>query len=340
MSEKLDGVRAYWDGRALISRLGNPFHAPDWFLDGLPEVPLDGELWIGRKAFQRTVGIVRRQDRTELWKEVTFVAFDGPALAAPFEERLAFVRDHAGRRRPPHFRAHEHTTCAGLEHLRAELARVEALGGEGLMVRQPGSRYEAGRSTTLLKIKSFHDAEARVLGHQPGAGRHKGRLGALLVELPDGTRFSVGTGFSDAERGAPLAVGSVITFRYQELSDGGVPRFPSYVGVRQDIAWPKEGSMAGSAVTPTTTQVPASGNASPSSATRASARRFELDEGGSRKFWEITQDGREVTVRYGRISSDGQSRAKQLASEEAARQHVAGLVGEKMGKGYREVGQG
>ena len=236
MSEKLDGVRAYWDGRNLISRLGNRFHAPDWFLEGLPDVPLDGELWIGRKAFQRTVGIVRRQDKTELWKEVTFVVFDAPALDAPFEDRLAFVRDHAERRRPPHFRAHEHDRCAGLEHLRAELARVEALGGEGLMMRQPGSRYEVGRSTTLLKVKSFRDAEAQVRGHQPGAGRHKGRLGALLVELPDGTRFSVGTGFSDAERAAPPAIGSVITFRYQELSDGGVPRFPSYVGVRDEVA--------------------------------------------------------------------------------------------------------
>ena len=256
MSEKLDGVRAYWDGRTLISRLGNRFHAPDWFLEGLPEVPLDGELWIGRKAFQRTVGIVRRQDKTELWKEVTFVVFDAPALDAPFEDRLAFVRDHAERCRPPHFRAHEHDRCAGLEHLRAELARVEALGGEGLMMRQPGSRYEAGRSTTLLKIKSFRDAEAQVRGHQPGAGRHKGRLGALLVELPDGTRFSVGTGFSDAERSAPPAIGSVITFRYQELSDGGVPRFPSYVGVRDEVAWGAGGSVRDRWSPPRRTQHP------------------------------------------------------------------------------------
>ena len=102
------------------------------------------------------------------------------------------------------------------------------------MLRQPESRYEVGRSLTLLKVKTFHDAEARVLEHLKGAGRHKGRLGALLVELADGTQFSVGTGFSDAEREAPPPVGSVITFRYQELSDGGVPRFPSYVGVRVD----------------------------------------------------------------------------------------------------------
>jgi DNA ligase-1 len=238
LSEKLDGVRAYWDGTSLISRLGNRFHAPDWFLEGLPGIPLDGELWIGRKAFQRTVGIVRRQDKTDLWKEVRYIAFDAPGVDAAFEGRFAAIRAHIARHRPPYLAAHEHALCIGLDHLRAELARVEALGGEGLMVRQPESRYEVGRSLTLLKIKSFRDAEARVLGHLKGAGRHKGRLGALLVELADGTQFSVGTGFSDAEREAPPPVGSAITFRYQELSDGGVPRFPSYVGVRVDAAGP------------------------------------------------------------------------------------------------------
>jgi DNA ligase 1 len=234
LSEKLDGVRAYWDGTSLISRLGNRFHAPGWFLEGLPDLPLDGELWIGRKAFQRTVGIVRRQDQSDLWKEVRFIAFDAPGVDAAFEGRLAAIRAHIARRRPPYLAALEHALCTGMDHLRAELARVEALGGEGLMVRRPESRYEVGRSLTLLKIKSFRDAEARVLGHLKGAGRHKGRLGALLVELADGTQFSVGTGFSDAEREAPPPVGSVINFRYQELSDGGVPRFPSYVGVRPD----------------------------------------------------------------------------------------------------------
>ena len=104
------------------------------------------------------------------------------------------------------------------------------------MMRRARSRYESGRSTTLLKVKSFHDAEARVLKHLEGSGRHKGRLGAVLVEMADGTQFSVGTGFSDAERENPPAVGSLITFRYQELSEGGVPRFPSYVGMREDAS--------------------------------------------------------------------------------------------------------
>jgi DNA ligase-1 len=317
LSEKLDGVRAYWDGKALVSRLGNLFHAPDWFLAGLPETPLDGELWVGRKAFQRTVGIVRRQDKTDLWKQVAYVVFDAPAVPGPFEERLAFVRDHVERHRPPHARAHEHSACEGLDPLKAELARVEALGGEGLMLRQPGSSYEVGRSLTLLKVKSFRDAEARVVGHQAGAGRHKGRLGALLVELADGTRFSVGTGFSDAERGAPPALGSLITFRYQELSEGGVPRFPSFVGTRDDVRGPSR---------PVDEPV----------AKIASIRRFVLVEGTASKFWEVSRDGPSVTVRYGRIGTEGRESTKHFADETEAARDVESLVQEKVGKGYAE----
>jgi DNA ligase-1 len=128
--------------------------------------------------------------------------------------------------------------CDGFDHLREELRRVEGLGGEGLMLRKPGSKYEIGRSTSLLKVKTFHDAEARVIGHAPGAGKHKGKLGALICELPGGIKFNVGTGLSDDERGRPPAIGAVITFRYQELSEDGVPRFPSYVGERLDVELP------------------------------------------------------------------------------------------------------
>lgn len=243
MSEKLDGVRAYWDGKAFVSRLGNRYHAPDWFTAGLPDFPLDGELWGGRKKFQHTISVVRRQDKSDRWKEIEFVVFDAPAFDGPFEERIEVCRLHMDKHRPPHARNLEHALCKGVAHLREELGRVEALGGEGLMLRRPGSRYEVGRSSTLLKVKSFHDAEARVVEHLPGTGKHKGRLGALLVELPDGLRFSIGTGFSDKERGSPPPVGAVVTFRYQELTDGGVPRFPSYVAVRDDIQWPPENGL-------------------------------------------------------------------------------------------------
>jgi DNA ligase-1 len=235
LSEKLDGVRAWWDGARFVSRLGNPYLAPDWFTAGLPAFPLDGELFLARKQFQRCVAIVRRQDRGEAWREVRFVVFDAPGIDAAFEQRLDHCRSWFEREKPPFAVFHPHQPCLGADHLKAELTRIEALGGEGLMLRQPGSRYIAGRSTSLLKVKSFLDTEARVIGHTKGAGRHSGRVGALEVELRDGTRFSVGTGLSDAERADPPPIGTIIIVRYQELSTDGVPRFPSYIATREDV---------------------------------------------------------------------------------------------------------
>lgn len=325
MSEKLDGVRAYWDGARFVSRLGNPFVAPAWFCDGLPKTPLDGELFGGRKRFQRTVGVVKRQDASDAWKELRFVIFDAPSHGGLFEERLAWCKDAVSATQ--YAEHHPHEPCGGLDHLRAELARVEGLGGEGLMLRKPGSRYEVGRSHTLLKVKTFHDAEAIVVDHVPGAGKHAGRLGALVVEMPDGTRFNVGTGYSDKERESPPALGEIITYRYQELSDGGVPRFPTYVGVRIDAAWtgkkPKKSA-------------PVVSLPSPAPSSSALARYFELVDGKSSKFWEIKLDGSSVTTRYGRIGASGQSTTKDHGSAAAAQAEHDKLVIEKTKKGYAE----
>ena len=237
MSEKLDGVRAYWDGKRFISRLGNPFLAPDWFVEGLPDFPLDGELFGGRGRFQQTVSVARRADGGQAWRSLNFVIFDAPGLESSFEDRIAHLEDHFGAKPWELAEVLAHRQCEGVDDLRSELARIEGLGGEGVMLRRPGSRYVAGRSTTLLKVKSFFDTEARVVGHQAGAGRHKGRLGALLVELANGTPFKVGTGLSDAQRESPPDIGEIVTVRYQELTQAGVPRFPTFVGARDDFDW-------------------------------------------------------------------------------------------------------
>ncbi|MFT3837734.1 MAG: DNA ligase [Myxococcaceae bacterium] len=237
MSEKLDGVRAWWDGEKFSSRNGNAFSAPEWFIDDLPKMALDGELFGGRGKFQQTVSVVRRSDAGEEWRKVKYVVFDAPELDATFEDRLEHFTAKLKKSAAKHAAAHPHQTCKSIDHLKKELARVEGLGGEGLMLRKPGSRYEAGRSSSLLKVKSFRDAEAKVVGHLPGEGRHKGRLGALEAEMPDGKKFSIGTGFSDAEREKPPKIGAVVTYRYFELTPDGVPRFPSYVGVRTDLSW-------------------------------------------------------------------------------------------------------
>lgn len=331
MSEKLDGVRAYWDGKQFLSRQGNLFLAPDWFTEHLPDTPLDGELWIDRKRFQRTVSIVRRQDRNELWSEVRFVVFDAPTCAGPFETRLAFLAEAFATQPTDYARLLEHARCADLPHLREELARIEALGGEGLMLRQPESAYEVGRSLTLLKVKSFQDAEAVVVGHQAGAGRHKGRLGALLVRLADGTLFSVGTGLSDAERGNPPAVGATITFRYQELSDGGVPRFPSYVGVRHD---PPPLALSPSA---SEAREDIAAPAAASSPTGTAFRHYVFAGGASQKFWEVGVNRCELTVRYGRVGSAGQSKTKSFPNATAANRQAEKLIAEKTREGYFET---
>jgi DNA ligase 1 len=337
MSEKLDGVRAYWDGKQFLSRLGNLYHAPEWFVEGLPDVPLDGELWIDRKMFQRTVSIVRRQDKTDLWREVRYLVFDAPAHDHPFEQRLEFVREIILRRKPSFAAAHPHEVCRSTDHLREELARIEALGGEGLMLRQPRSKYAIGRSMTLLKVKSFLDAEGRVVGHKAGAGRHKGRLGALQVALDDGTRVDVGTGFSDAERENPPSIGSLITFRYQELSDAGVPRFPSYVGVRDDVelAAPPTPPSPPKDVAP---QPKAASAAAPAAPSVSGKRYFEFIASTSSKFWEVSVNDREMTTRWGRIGSAGQSKTKAFKDAATAQAQADKLIAEKTADGYVEKG--
>ena len=326
LSEKLDGIRAYWDGTGFFSRNGNPFAAPEWFTRDLPNTPLDGELWIGRKQFQRTVSVVRRSDASELWRDVQYLIFDAPTLAHPFEQRIQAVTELIQTHRPQYAQALGQTVCQNRKHLEDVLTRIEALGGEGLMLRRPGSLYVPRRSDTLLKVKSFLDCEASVIGHEPGKGRHKGRLGALTVELANGTRCQVGTGFTDAQRDQPPSIGTVIRLKYQELTDGGVPRFPVFAGVRSDASF--------------TTFLPTKGNPSMLStlpATTSAERRFEFIQGGSNKFWQLTVQGTEVSVVYGRIGTSGQTNNKQFATTADALKHADKLIDQKTAKGYVET---
>jgi DNA ligase 1 len=326
MSEKLDGVRAYWDGTQFLSRQGNMYHAPDWFTAGLPAEPLDGELWIARKAFQRTVGIVRRQDKTELWQEVQFLVFDAPAQALGFEARMQYLALQLPAWQLKYASLLAQTLCNSMEHLQAELARIEALGGEGLMLREPGSRYAVGRSSTLYKVKSFLDDEATVVGYEAGRGKHVGKVGALNVQLANGKLFSVGTGLSDKQRASPPAIGALIKFRYQELTDGGIPRFPSFVGVHENSVVTGVSALPNAKqATPTTVATP------------TAARLFECTEDGAAKFWNVLCEDVNVTTRWGKIGTVGQVKTKAHATVEKALAEVEKLVLEKTAKGYIEL---
>lgn len=234
MSEKLDGVRGYWDGRQLWSRHGVLLHPPAAFVAGWPPFPLEGELWGGRGTFASTAGIVRRRQPGPGWGQLRFGIFDVPAVPGAFRRRLALARQWFAAHPAPHAFVIDQLPVRDRGHLLEELRRIEALGGEGLIVRDPDAGYAAGRRSTVLKVKNHRDAEAVVVGHLPGRGRLAGMLGALLVELPDGTRFRIGTGFSDAERRHPPPVGATITFRYFGRYRSGLPKFPSYLRLRAD----------------------------------------------------------------------------------------------------------
>lgn len=232
MSEKLDGVRGYWTGKQLISRSGNPYHAPKWFTRNFPSTPLDGELWLGRQQFAELVSIVRRKTPDADWKKVRYLIFDAPLVEGGFEKRLDFARLWFQRHSSPYAEVLKQQICENEAHLRKELRKVESLGGEGMMLRKPDSPYTVGRSYNLLKVKTYEDAEATVIEHLPGSGKHAGRLGALLVELPNGIQFAIGTGFSDQERDNPPPVGSIITFKYYGYHNSGIPRFASFLRIR------------------------------------------------------------------------------------------------------------
>lgn len=235
VSEKYDGVRAYWDGSRLLSREGNVFHAPDWFTRDLPDQPLDGELWMGRERFAELSGAVRRlEPRESEWREIRFMVFDMPWGERPFNERLQALRAEVSDAGIDHLVLVEQRSATDHEQLMHQLDEVIARGGEGLMLKQGDSLYRAGRSRDLLKVKRFQDAEAVVLGHLPGKGRLTGKMGALLVELDSGRKLRIGTGFTDEERDDPPPEGAVITFRYSGHTSTGLPRFASYVRIRDD----------------------------------------------------------------------------------------------------------
>ena len=233
MSEKLDGVRAYWTGDALYTRNGNRIMAPEWFTRDFPAMALDGELMAGRGRFNVTVSVVRKQKPVDAeWKRIKFHVFDAPMQSGGCEDRWRQMNAEVAG--VPNIVVVEQIACKSPKHLAEVRAQVAALGGEGVMLRKARSAYEQKRTSALQKVKSFMDTEARIVGYLPGEGKHAGRLGAYEAVLLKGSKqkFGIGTGMTDAERERPLPIGTVVTVKFFELTPAGVPRFPTLVGAR------------------------------------------------------------------------------------------------------------
>lgn len=236
MSEKLDGVRARWDGRQLWSKNGGKFFPPAEFTRNLPPFALEGELWGGRGTFEQTVSIVSRRQAHGGWLGLKLGIFDLPDAAGGFSQRIEQARSWLAEHPTDYAFVIEQLPVRDRAQVQMELQRVEKIGGEGLIVRRPDSLYRGGRSAEILKVKTCLDAEAKVVAQLPGQGRNAGRLGALLVEEKNGTAFRIGTGFSDEQRNNPPPVGSLITFKYYGRYASSLPKFPVFLRIRTDSA--------------------------------------------------------------------------------------------------------
>ena len=234
VSEKFDGVRAVWDGRVLRFRSGRVIAAPTWFLSALPRVALDGELWMARGAFDRLSGVVRQAEPDdEAWRAVKYLVFDTPGHAAPFAQRMVFVQSMLAQAQQPWLIPVVQREVKDARALQALLQETVRQGGEGLMLHRADALWQPGRTDALFKLKPELDEEALVVGHQPGKGRLLGMTGALLVQMPSGQRFALGSGLSDAQRRNPPPVGAWVTYRYRDRTPSGLSRFASFLRVRE-----------------------------------------------------------------------------------------------------------
>lgn len=233
VSEKLDGIRAIWDGSKLTTRNGVEIHAPDWFTQPLPEYPLEGELWAGRGNFhlvQQTV--LDHSPKDEAWQQIDFMLFDMPQAAGDYKKRYFNIMYFTQVAQSDHIKYIEHVPVENETKLYGYLDQVDLNKGEGVMLRKVTSYYQAGRSNDLVKLKKYQDAEALVVGYKGGKGKYIGQMGALLVQLESGLQFYIGSGFTDLQRQKPPKLGSTITFRYNGYTQNGTPKFARFIRER------------------------------------------------------------------------------------------------------------
>lgn len=240
ISEKYDGVRALWDGEKLISRGGNTYEAPEWFLKDFPKQKLDGELWIGRQQFELLLSTVRDQEPdNEAWKKVRYMVFDMPELSISFDERIPNINKVIKDADIEWLYAVRQWKVIDHQELMLELTEITEAGAEGLMLHRGSSFYKGKRSGDLLKVKPYEDAEAIVIGHIPGKGKYTNKMGALLVDtlisekFLEKKRFKLGTGFTDDERLNPPQIGDIVTYQFRGKTKNGIPRFASYLRIRK-----------------------------------------------------------------------------------------------------------
>jgi DNA ligase-1 len=237
ISEKLDGIRGFWNGQNLVTRGGNIIYAPTWFTQNWPDEYIDGELWSSRSEFEKISSCVRKhkpdtQKKTSCWQKIRFMMFDLPQYMGTFSQRIKKMNNLVEVTNSNYLLAIKQEKISSITLLHQRLSKVVNMGGEGLMLHHQEAHYKTGRSNDLMKLKRHDDAEAIVIGYIAGKGKYKNKLGSLKVKMPSGLTFKIGSGFTDQQRNEPPVIGSTITFKYIGKTVRGVPKFASFLRVR------------------------------------------------------------------------------------------------------------
>lgn len=230
MSEKLDGIRAYWNGRELLSKNGNKIYAPEWFINTLPNFELDGELWTKTEDFENVQNIVLDIKPSEQWQKITYNIFEVPNAKGNFQERLNIIETWLIENPNKYIKIIPQVKCKNEEHLESYLKELLDKKAEGIMIKNPNKKYFSGRSDDILKVKKFYDDEGLVIAQNYKDKKFK----SLKIKLKNKIIFNLGGGFSDKQRLNPPKIGDTITFKYYGLTKNKKPKFASFLRIRKD----------------------------------------------------------------------------------------------------------
>lgn len=230
MSEKLDGIRGYWDGKKLYSKNGNELYPPKWFIQNFPPFELDGELWSKRDDFEFIQSVVLDNTPSDAWKKISYNIFEVPNASGDFLSRLQKAKQWFQKHPHTHVNIIEQIKCQDKEHLQNYLDEIVAIDGEGVIIKNPNQEYHTGISPHILKVKEVYDMEGIIIGHNL---RDDGTLKSLIVKLQSGVVFNLGGGFSDKQRENYPKLDEVITFKYYGFTKYGKPKFASFLRVRE-----------------------------------------------------------------------------------------------------------
>ncbi len=231
MSEKLDGIRAYWNGKNLYTKNGNIIHTPKDFTKNFPNFELDGELWTKRDDFENIQSIVLDTKPSKKWKTITYNIFEVPNAKGDFLSRLKKAKKWFSSYPNQYVKIIKQIECKNKKHLDKFLEHIISLKGEGVIIKNPTKAYHTGRSKDILKVKKFLDMEGLVVGYNY---KENNKFKSLKIKLKNGVVFNLGGGFSTEEKKNPPKIGDIVTFKYYGFTKKAKPKFASFLRVRKE----------------------------------------------------------------------------------------------------------